>query len=557
MKDPGRPIGSFMFMGPTGVGKTELAQALAASLFDDKDAMVRIDMSEYMEKHSVSRLIGAPPGYVGFDSGGQLTEAVRRSPYCVLLFDEVEKAHPDVFNVLLQVLDDGRVTDSQGRTVDFCNTVIIMTSNIGSQYILDVAGDDTQYDEMSRKVFDALRSHFRPEFLNRVDEITLFHALGKDELRQIVGIQFQRIVRLLADQKIAIELSEAAQTYIADVGYDPVYGARPLKRAIQRELENPIATKLLELAFVEGDTIWVDCRDDQLVFEKKQAVESQDAIDPSATAIREEVTPIADATQWASDPESLPEVSEEQPDAVEPIPSATSPEVTVSPETIEVIPEVITVEADEIAEMAEILEPDRTMPDERSAEFVAEVADDEFAAAEDWITAEVQPISEPDISPETIDAAGLEMEDQHDDRHDDRGIIHDPMADFDDESSAIDAPLDASLDDHPDVTFIVTELADEEPPFLETDRTPRPAEMQSGDRSLETEFEPPFEPSFEPSFEPDPDLDPDLDDEFAEFEATPVLPKSTIPTPVSAEVVTAVGSPPTRSAAADEDDWDF
>jgi hypothetical protein len=514
-------------------------------------------MSEYMEKHSVSRLIGAPPGYVGFDSGGQLTEAVRRSPYCVLLFDEVEKAHPDVFNVLLQVLDDGRVTDSQGRTVDFCNTVIIMTSNIGSQYILDVAGDDTQYDEMSRKVFDALRSHFRPEFLNRVDEITLFHALGKDELRQIVGIQFQRIVRLLADQKIAIELSEAAQTYIADVGYDPVYGARPLKRAIQRELENPIATKLLELAFVEGDTIWVDCRDDQLVFEKKQAVESQDAIDPSATAIREEVTPIADATQWASDPESLPEVSEERPDFVEPIPSATSPEVTVSQETIEVIPEVITVEADEIAEMAEILEPDRTMPDERSAEFVAEVADDEFAAAEDWITAEVQPISEPDISPETIDAAGLEMEDQHDDRHDDRGIIHDPMADFDDESSAIDAPLDASLDDHPDVTFIVTELADEEPPFLETDRTPRPAEMQSGDRSLETEFEPPFEPSFEPSFEPDPDLDPDLDDEFAEFEATPVLPKSTIPTPVSAEVVTAVGSPPTRSAAADEDDWDF
>ncbi len=269
MKDQGRPIGSFLFMGPTGVGKTELARALAQSLFDTDDALVRIDMSEYMEKHSVSRLVGAPPGYVGYEEGGQLSEAIRRQPYSVILFDEVEKAHPDVFNILLQVLDDGRITDSQGRTVDFRNTVIVMTSNIGSDHILDVSGDDTKYEEMRRRVMDALRSHLRPEFLNRVDDIILFHALSRDELRQIVGIQIQRVSKLLSEQKIVLELSAAAQTYLAEVGYDPVYGARPLKRAIQKEIENPLATKLLENAFVEGDTILVDRADDSLSFLKK------------------------------------------------------------------------------------------------------------------------------------------------------------------------------------------------------------------------------------------------------------------------------------------------
>ncbi len=269
MKDPGRPIGSFLFMGPTGVGKTELARALAESLFDTGDALVRIDMSEYMEKHSVSRLVGAPPGYIGYEEGGQLTESIRRHPYSVLLLDEVEKAHPDVFNILLQILDDGQVTDSQGRSVDFCNTVIVMTSNIGSQYILDVAGDDTQYEDMRKRVLQALRSHFRPEFLNRIDDLILFHALSLKELRQIVSIQMQRIQRLLGDQKISIELTNAAKNYIADVGYDPVYGARPLKRAIQKELENPIATKILENTFIEGDTILVEVNDNGLNFTRK------------------------------------------------------------------------------------------------------------------------------------------------------------------------------------------------------------------------------------------------------------------------------------------------
>ncbi|MBD2092134.1 ATP-dependent chaperone ClpB [Microcoleus sp. FACHB-1515] len=271
MKDLGRPIGSFMFMGPTGVGKTELARALAESLFDTGDALVRIDMSEYMEKHSVSRLVGAPPGYVGYEEGGQLTEAIRRHPYSVLLLDEVEKAHPDVFNILLQVLDDGRITDSQGRTVDFRNTIVVMTSNIGSEHILDVSGDESKYEEMQRRVTQALRSHFRPEFLNRVDDIILFHPLTLKELRQIVGIQMQRIHRLLADQKISLELTTAAQNFIADAGFDPVYGARPLKRAIQKQLENPIATKILENAFVEGDTIFIDVKDHKLTFSKKRS----------------------------------------------------------------------------------------------------------------------------------------------------------------------------------------------------------------------------------------------------------------------------------------------
>ncbi len=244
MKDPSRPIGSFLFMGPTGVGKTELARALAQFLFDSDDALVRLDMSEYMEKHSVSRLVGAPPGYVGYEEGGQLSEAVRRRPYSVVLLDEVEKAHPDVFNILLQVLDDGRITDSQGRTVDFRNTVIVMTSNIGSEHILDVSGDDSKYETMRKRVMDGLRSHFRPEFLNRVDDIILFHTLSRTEMRQIIRIQLKRVENLLREQKIFFEISQSACDHLVESGYDPVYGARPLKRAIQREVENPLATKL-------------------------------------------------------------------------------------------------------------------------------------------------------------------------------------------------------------------------------------------------------------------------------------------------------------------------
>jgi ATP-dependent Clp protease ATP-binding subunit ClpB len=263
MKDPHRPIGSFLFMGPTGVGKTELARALAEFLFDSDEAMVRLDMSEYMEKHAVSRLIGAPPGYVGHEDGGQLTEAVRHKPYCVVLFDEVEKAHPDVFNILLQVLDDGRVTDSKGKTVDFCNTVIVMTSNLGSEQIMNTLlnpnHNSNQREDLREQVTNALRTHFRPEFISRVDELTIFEPLKKTELRQIVTIQIHRIERMLAEQKIKIQLSPAAQDYLADVGYDPIYGVRPLKRAIQRELQNPIATKILETTFGEGDTIYVDC----------------------------------------------------------------------------------------------------------------------------------------------------------------------------------------------------------------------------------------------------------------------------------------------------------
>ena len=269
MKDASHPIGSFLFMGPTGVGKTELARALAQFLFDSDDALVRIDMSEYMEKHAVSRLVGAPPGYVGYEEGGQLSEAIRRRPYSVVLLDEVEKAHPDVFNILLQVLDDGRLTDSQGRTVDFRNTVIVMTSNIGSEHILNLE-DDSQYEVMRKRVTDALRSHFRPEFLNRVDDIILFHTLDRSELRQIITIQIKRIQQLLSDQKITLELTGAAQDHLVEAGYDPVYGARPLKRAIQREVENPIATKLLENTFVEGDTILVDCVNSELTFNKKE-----------------------------------------------------------------------------------------------------------------------------------------------------------------------------------------------------------------------------------------------------------------------------------------------
>jgi ATP-dependent Clp protease ATP-binding subunit ClpB len=273
MQDPHRPIGSFLFMGPTGVGKTELARALAEFLFDSEDAMVRLDMSEYMEKHAVSRLIGAPPGYVGHENGGQLTEAVRQHPYAVVLFDEIEKAHPDVFNILLQVLDDGRITDSKGKTVNFCNTVIVMTSNIASDQImtalLNPDRSQTQINSLREQVNNTALKHFRPEFINRIDELTIFEPLQKAELRQIVLIQMQRIDRMLSDQKIKIELTPAAQDYLADIGYDPIYGARPLKRAIQREIQNPIATKILETTFGEGDTIFVDCVDRSLTFGTK------------------------------------------------------------------------------------------------------------------------------------------------------------------------------------------------------------------------------------------------------------------------------------------------
>ncbi len=264
LSDPNRPIASFLFLGPTGVGKTELSKALANRLFDSDDAMVRIDMSEYMEKHTVSRLIGAPPGYVGYEAGGQLTESVRRRPYAVILFDEVEKAHPDVFNVMLQILDDGRVTDGQGRTVDFTNTVLILTSNIGSQSILELAGDPEQHGEMESRVNDALRAHFRPEFLNRLDDQIIFHSLRREELRQIVTLQVERLRQRLAERKLELSLSDGAADWLANAGYDPVYGARPLKRAVQRELETPIAKAILAGRYSEGQAINVELEADAL-----------------------------------------------------------------------------------------------------------------------------------------------------------------------------------------------------------------------------------------------------------------------------------------------------
>ena len=263
LKDPKRPIGSFIFLGPTGVGKTELARALAEFLFDDEHALVRIDMSEYMEKFSTSRLVGAPPGYVGYEEGGQLTEAVRRRPYQVVLFDEIEKAHPDVFNVLLQLLDDGRLTDSQGRTVDFKNTVIIMTSNIGSTTLVEAAeaGPDA-FEGAAERVRLQLRDHFRPEFLNRVDEIIVFQPLDESQLREIVGLLAANVTRRLAESGITLELTDEALTLLAREGYDPVYGARPLRRAIQRRLENPLARRLLAGEFTEGDVVRVDVSPD-------------------------------------------------------------------------------------------------------------------------------------------------------------------------------------------------------------------------------------------------------------------------------------------------------
>ncbi len=263
--DPNRPTGSFIFLGPTGVGKTETARALAEFLFDDERAMTRLDMSEYMEKHSVARMIGAPPGYVGYDEGGQLTEAIRRRPYSVVLFDEIEKAHPDVFNVLLQILDDGRLTDSQGRIVDFRNTVIIMTSNIGSQIIVgagEVSGE--AWNRVEERVRDQLSSHFRPEFLNRVDDVIVFRPLSREDLAQIVDIQLRRLEQLLSERHLHLEVTPEARELLAAQGYDPVYGARPLKRVIQRELQNAIALEILEGRFSEGDTIRVERNGDHV-----------------------------------------------------------------------------------------------------------------------------------------------------------------------------------------------------------------------------------------------------------------------------------------------------
>jgi len=258
LSDPKRPIGSFIFLGPTGVGKTETARALAEFLFDDEAAMVRIDMSEYMEKHAVARLIGAPPGYVGYDEGGQLTEAVRRRPYSVVLFDEIEKAHPDVFNVLLQVLDDGRLTDSKGRTVDFKNTVLIMTSNVGAAQLSTAwAQGEEGFEEAKTRVMDELRKHFKPEFLNRVDDIVVFRPLGDEQLEHIVDLRLKDLEKLLADRKITLELTESAKRAIFKAGYDRAYGARPLKRAIQRLVQDPLAKKILDGSVLHGDHVVV------------------------------------------------------------------------------------------------------------------------------------------------------------------------------------------------------------------------------------------------------------------------------------------------------------
>ena len=269
LQDPNRPIGSFIFMGPTGVGKTELARALAEFMFDDEQSMIRIDMSEYMEKHSVARLIGAPPGYVGYEEGGFLTESVRRRPYAVILFDEIEKAHPDVFNILLQILDDGRLTDGHGRTVDFKNTVVIMTSNIGSQFAVDAAMSET---ERRLRINEALRSTFRPEFLNRIDDIIIFRSLTITDINRIIDIQIGRLQKMLADRKVTIELTDRAKQHIARAGYSAIYGARPLKRALQKIVQDGLAMKILEGSIVAGDHVIVDVKGDgEVLFEKKTA----------------------------------------------------------------------------------------------------------------------------------------------------------------------------------------------------------------------------------------------------------------------------------------------
>ena len=275
LKDPKRPIGTFLFLGPTGVGKTELAKSLAEFMFNDEDALIRIDMSEYMEKHTVSRLVGAPPGYVGYDEGGQLTEAVRRKPYSVVLFDEIEKAHPDVFNIMLQIFDDGRLTDSKGRTVDFKNTLIIMTSNIGSDIILEDSLKSLEgavnFEETKDKVLEVLRSRFKPEFLNRIDETIFFKALTLAQLSAIVDIQMDYLRKLLKDQEIDLEISEDAKDLLATRGFNPVYGARPLKRIIRQMVENPLSKEILKQKFIRGDKLLIDVDNDDIVFKKEQA----------------------------------------------------------------------------------------------------------------------------------------------------------------------------------------------------------------------------------------------------------------------------------------------
>ncbi|MEO1088429.1 MAG: AAA family ATPase, partial [Acidobacteriota bacterium] len=291
-KDPRRPIGSFLFLGPTGVGKTELAKTLAEAMFDSEENLVRLDMSEYMEKHAVSRLVGAPPGYIGYDEGGQLTEAVRRKPYSVLLFDEIEKAHPDVFNVLLQLLDDGRLTDSQGRTVDFKNTVVIMTSNIGSPYLVEGVTPDGEIGDASRAaVMNELRGHFRPEFLNRIDDVVLFGPLRLQEIQQIVGLMLNDLRGRLADRRVGLELTDAAQEFVAREGYDPTYGARPLKRFLQRQLETRIGRALIAGDVTEGATLKVDLRDGALAVDIEAPAET-----PADDASTEDREPVAAAS---------------------------------------------------------------------------------------------------------------------------------------------------------------------------------------------------------------------------------------------------------------------
>jgi ATP-dependent Clp protease ATP-binding subunit ClpB len=274
LQDPNRPIGSFLFLGPTGVGKTELTKALAAFLFDDERALIRIDMSEYMEKHAVSRLIGAPPGYVGYEEGGALTEAVRRRPYQVILFDEVEKAHPDVFNVLLQVLDDGRLTDGQGRTVDFRNTLIVLTSNLGSD-ILANAPEGELGGPVRDAVMEVVRNSFRPEFLNRLDEILLFRRLSRDNMGEIVEIQLKGLARMLAERNITLEIDASARAWLGEAGYDPVYGARPLKRVIQRELQNPLAQLILQGQIHDGDVVTVSAGESGLAIAPQRAAAAE------------------------------------------------------------------------------------------------------------------------------------------------------------------------------------------------------------------------------------------------------------------------------------------